>query len=164
MSRFETISSRLCLKAATHRRRWPAARGCPACGCEGRRAHLEEIAQLRVSELDQQIGQELQSLGSAGHLFAMVASVYRVKPHEVFDRHLTETAHDVLASRLAAIGAEPFALGRFKNSEKGTKFGTVDGQYPCATPLRALPAADPSLQPSGVSPGKNVDSNQQPSS
>ena len=29
----------------------------------------------------------------------MVASVHRVKPHEVFDRHRTETgAHDVLAT------------------------------------------------------------------
>src|SRR2546423_3752151 len=38
-------------------------------------------------------------LGCAGHLFAMVASVQRVKPHEVFDRHRTETgAHDVLAT------------------------------------------------------------------
>ena len=40
-----------------------------------------------------------QSLGCAGHLFAMVASVQRAKPHEVFDRHRTETgAHDVLAT------------------------------------------------------------------
>ena len=40
-----------------------------------------------------------QSLGFDGHLFAMVASVYRVKPHEVFDRHRTETGtHDVLAT------------------------------------------------------------------
>ena len=37
-----------------------------------------------------------QSLGCARHLSAMVASVQRIKPHEVFDRHRTETgAHDV---------------------------------------------------------------------
>jgi hypothetical protein len=35
-------------------------------------------------------------LGCAGHLFAMVASVQRAKPHVVFDRHRTETgAHEV---------------------------------------------------------------------
>src|SRR4029453_5941145 len=40
-----------------------------------------------------------QSSGCAGHLFAMVASVYRVKPHEVFDRHRTEScADEVLAT------------------------------------------------------------------
>src|SRR5687767_4228658 len=40
-----------------------------------------------------------QSLGCAGHLLAMVASVNRAKPHEVFDRHRTETgAHNVLAT------------------------------------------------------------------
>src|SRR5437899_7517456 len=40
-----------------------------------------------------------QSLGCAGHLFAMVASVQRIKPHVVFNRHRTETgAHEVLAT------------------------------------------------------------------
>ena len=40
-----------------------------------------------------------QSLGCAGQLFAMVASVQRAKPHVVFNRQRTETgAHDVLAA------------------------------------------------------------------